>query len=265
MADAHSIWTTPGPWSSGCRTAISLSFDDGLRSHLEVAIPVLDEYGLPGSFYINPPSTKDEATWRELLTPWGKATSCGHEIGNHSLTHPCTRNSQNLPMERKVLEDMTLDDIETDVLEAERRLNIGIPQQPTRSFCYPCYQSHVGIGTTCQSYVPVIARHFVAGRGGGGGTNDPRFCDLHCLWSVTVERMSGTQLIGLVESAALEGRWAILTFHGINEGHLPVAEYDLRALCGFLDSHRESIWTAPVATVADRVRQWRNATAVLAE
>lgn len=261
MANAQSVWTASGPWPSECRTAVSLSFDDGLRSHLEVAIPVLDGYGLQGSFYVNPPSTGDKATWRGLLDPWRNAAGRGHEIGNHSLTHPCTRNSQNLPIERNVLEDMTLDDIEHDVLEAERRLNVGIPQQPRRSFCYPCYQSHVGVGATCQSYVPVIARHFVAGRGGGGGTNDPRYCDLHYLWSSTVERMSGAQLIGLVMSAASEGRWAILTFHGINEGHLPVAEYDLRTLCAFLDSHRESIWTAPVATVAEHVQQWRNAQA----
>ena len=51
----------------------------------------------------------------------------------------------------------------------------------------------------------------------------------------------------------------VLTFHGVNEGHLPVAEVDLRELAGFLARNRERIWTAPVATVAQRVAEWRAA------
>jgi hypothetical protein len=34
-------------------------------------------------------------------------------------------------------------------------------------------------------------------------------------------------------------------------------EVDLRELCAFLARHRERIWTAPVATIAQRVAEWR--------
>ena len=61
----------------------------------------------------------------------------------------------------------------------------------------------------------------------------------------------------LAERAAAEGRWAILTFHGIGEGHLPVAEVDLRELCSFLARRRDRLWTAPVVTIATRIQQWR--------
>ena len=71
--------------------------------------------------------------------------------------------------------------------------------------------------------------------------------------------MSGAELVGLAERAAALGRWSILTFHGIHEGHLPVADVDLRELCGFLARHRARIWTAPVATVAQAISQWRRA------
>jgi sialate O-acetylesterase len=126
-----------------------------------------------------------------------------------------------------------------------------------RSFCYPCYQDYVGVGAHRQSYAPVIARHFVAARGKGETANDPARCDLHWLWSWPVERMSGAELVGLAERAATEGRWSVLTFHGVNEGGLTVGEVDLRELLGFLAQHRDRIWTAPVATVAQRIRAWR--------
>jgi hypothetical protein len=103
----------------------------------------------------------------------------------------------------------------------------------------------------------VIARHFVAGRALGETANDPARCDLYCLWSHPVERHTGAAMVGLAEQAAAEGRWTVLTFHGVHEGHLSVAEGDLHELCAFLDRHRDRIWTAPLATVARRVRDWR--------
>ena len=81
--------------------------------------------------------------------------------------------------------------------------------------------------------------------------------DLHDLWSWPAERMSGAELVGLAERAAAEGRWAVFTFHGIDEGHLPVAAVDLVELCGFLARHRDRLWTAPVAVVAQHVIEWR--------
>ena len=42
------------PWPAGCEGAVSLTFDDGLRSQLETAIPILDPDGLQATFYLNP-------------------------------------------------------------------------------------------------------------------------------------------------------------------------------------------------------------------
>jgi peptidoglycan/xylan/chitin deacetylase (PgdA/CDA1 family) len=255
MVGLRSTASGQGPWPRECQGAVSLTFDDGMRSQMETAIPLLDEHGILATFYLNPPQDGDAAAWREMLAPW-RAAARGHEIGNHSLTHPCSQNFA-FVFGGPVLERMTLEDIERDVLEAERRLRVGIPEQTVRSFCYPCYQSYVGAGPARQSYVPVIARHFVAARGKGETANDPARCDLHDLWSWPAERMSGAELVGLAERAAAEGRWAVFTFHGIDEGHLPVAAVDLAELCGFLARHRDRLWTAPVAVVAQHVITWR--------
>jgi peptidoglycan/xylan/chitin deacetylase (PgdA/CDA1 family) len=151
---------------------------------------------------------------------------------------------------------MTLQDIEADVLEAEKRLRelTGIS---VRSFAYPCYQDFVGYGLTRQSYVPVIAKHFVAARGGGEyPDNHPLTCDLHYLWSLKAEYLRGAELIGWAEWTAQRGRWLIVTFHGVDEGHLPISRHALQEFCDFL-AQRSDIWTAPVVEVARRIVAWR--------
>jgi hypothetical protein len=71
--------------------------------------------------------------------------------------------------------------------------------------------------------------------------------------------MSGAELVGVAEQAPAQGRWSILTFHGVGEGHLPIAPNDLEELCAFLARNRTRSWTAPVATVAQRVAAWKQA------
>jgi peptidoglycan-N-acetylglucosamine deacetylase len=245
--------TGSSPWPDHCQGAVSLTFDDGLASQLHVAIPLLDQYGLQGTFYVSP-----RDNYREQLAPWQGAAQTGHELGNHTVSHPCSKNFAFISDQgRTGLEGMTLDDIEAEIVLAGERLRALFPAQTATSYGYTCYQPFVGRGPTRQSYVPVVAKHCVAGRGRGERPNDPRYCDLWYLWSTPCERMTGAELVGVAEQAPAQGRWAILTFHGIGEGHLAVAAGDLEELCAFLARNRERIWTAPVATIAQRVGAWQ--------
>src|SRR5690242_18300226 len=73
-------------WPEGKKVAVSLSFDDARLSQVDAGIPMLDEYGVKATFYLNPDPM------RERLEGWRKAVASGHEIGNHSKTHPCSGN-----------------------------------------------------------------------------------------------------------------------------------------------------------------------------
>ena len=239
------------PWPGKYKCAISLTFDDGLPSQLRVAVPLLRRYGVRATFYLCPSGSN----WAGKLRPWRKVAEEGHEIGNHSLSHFC---SCNFPFSGRCPEELTLEEIEEDILEAQRRLESLIPGREIRTYAYPCYQSYVGRGASRKSYVPVVARYFLAARGVGEKPwpNDPLRCDLHYLWSWPAERMSAAEMIGLVEQTLMKGGWAIFTFHGIGEGHLPVSESDLEALLEYL-SWREEVWVAPVAEVASYVAKRR--------
>lgn len=237
-------------WPEPYRAAVTLTFDDGLESHLRTAIPRLEKAGLRGTFYLNPRG-EDSAAWKNLDL-WQQAQARGHEMGNHTVVHPCSLNVD-LPWQQgHNLIDWTLEMIHADILEAQRRLDAAFPQQKRNTFAYPCYESTVGRGRLRASYTPFVAEHFVAARHKGEMqadlANDPLRCDLHHLSSWPVERQPGALMVGLVEQAARLGRWAVFTFHGIDEGSLLVGESDFSQLLDYL-AGRQDIWTAPLVEI----------------
>lgn len=247
------------PWPDGCAGAISLTFDDGHPSQLQKAIPILDSLGFKGTFFLCPKSEN----WIDDLAPWREVFANGHEIGNHTVSHTCSR-ALSQDRDRRCLENLSLDDIELDILEAARRINTIVPEQEVCTFCYPCYNNHVGEGRTRQSYVPVVAKHFPAARGIGEFPfgNYPETCDLHYLWSWPVEGKQGIELVGLAERAATHSQWGIMTFHSIDEGRLSTSQFAFRELCDFLNRHRDRIWVAPMVTVALRIIEWRKSVGI---
>lgn len=248
------------PWPNGYSGALSLTFDDGQQSQLKKAIPILDNLDIKGTFFLCPRGDG----WMDALSPWRDVYKRGHEIGNHTISHICSR-ALSPSRGSRCLEEMTLEALEEDILEASSRIRTAIPDQENFSFCYPCYNNHIGSGQKRQSYVPIIAKHFPAGRGMGEFPfgNYPATCDLHYLWSWPVENRQGIELVGLAERTGAYSQWGIMTFHGIDEGRLSVSELALRELCEFLARNKGRIWVAPMVTVALRIAEWRKAVGII--
>jgi len=246
----------PNPWPGAATCAVSLTFDDGTPNQLAEGVPRLDDRGLTGTWYL---PIRGEG-WQERLAPWQAVMDAGHELGNHSTHHRCSENFQD-KRQPYGLESMSLDELADDILGAEAKLIELFGEVPRRSFAYPCYMTHVGRGVHRQTYVPLIAEHFIAGRGGGeiGFHNHPYNSDLACVAGLTCQGMNGPEMVGLVERAARQGRWAILVFHGIDQGGLGTAAAQFSELLDHLAANRERIWTAPVAEVAARLVEMRAA------
>ena len=244
---------TPSAWPNGAAGAVSVSFDDGPPTSLDIVVPMLNTRGFHGTFYL---PMGDDGPFYLREAEWCEAARSGHEIGNHSMTHPC---SQNLGFGPADLDDLSLDDIEAQVVEAKRRIDEALPDQTEHSYAYPCGETHVGRGLTRASYVPVVAKHYLVGRwlGDGVTSNYPAGVDLACVWAPMPVGESGESLIAVAEAAADAGKWAVYAFHGIGGDHHSNSAEDFGALVDHLAANRDRIWVDTVTTVGRWIHEHR--------
>ncbi len=240
----------PFPWPDGKRAALSLSFDDARLSQPDEGIPLLDRYGVKATFYVQP------GPLDQRLEAWKKAVADGQEIGNHSVSHPCTGNF--VWSRRNALEGYSLGKMRTQLEEADRLIHEKLGVTPT-SFAYPCGQKFVGRGKHVQSYVPLVAELFSSGRGWlDENSNDPWFCDMAQLLAMESDNKDFDRIRPLIEDAVTHGRWLILAGHEIGDSDAQTTySSTLDALCRYANDPANGIWIAPVGTVANYVVEHR--------
>jgi peptidoglycan-N-acetylglucosamine deacetylase len=239
-------------WPEGKRAALSLSFDDARLSQVDVGTALLDRYGIKVTFFVVPSSVE------RRLGGWKKAAAGGHEIGNHSLNHPCTGN---FPWARqKALEDYTLAKMHYELVEANRGIQELLGVTP-ETFAYPCGQKFVGRGLDTRSYVPLVAGLFLAGRGWLDETpNDPGFCDLAQVTGTEMDGKDFEQVLPVLEKAKKVGQWVVLAGHEIGQGGEQTTHVAmLEKLLPYARDPANGWWIAPVGTVAKYIRQQRSA------
>jgi peptidoglycan/xylan/chitin deacetylase (PgdA/CDA1 family) len=238
-------------WPKGKQIAVSLSFDDGRLSQVDVGTPFLDQYGVKATFYVGPNAVK------ERLDGWKKAVTNGHEIGNHSLNHPCTGN---FPWSRqKALEDYTIDEMREELISANKGIKelLGVE---AKVFAYPCGQTFIGRAQSTKSYVPVVSELFLTGRGWlDEGPNDPTFCDFAQLTGMEMDGKDFNQILTLINNAKKNGSWLVLAGHEIGEtGGQTTSITMLRKLIEYSKDPTNGIWIAPVGTIAKYIQEQKN-------
>ena len=238
-------------WPEGKRAAISLTFDDARLSQVDRGIPILDEYGMKATFYVSFQSLE------KRLEAWKAAVANGHEIGNHSLVHPC---SGNFPFAReRALEDYTLDQMQSELRQASERIENLLGVKPV-SFAYPCGQKYVGRGRNYRSYVPLVAEEFLTGRGWmNEWANDPAFCDMANLMGVELDGKSFEQVRQVMDRVLKDGGWLVFAGHEIGDGgRQTTLAPTLRALCEYAQDPANGIWLDSVGTIARYIQKERS-------
>lgn len=234
-----------------CPAAVSMTYDDGLHEHLDHAIPDLERHGLRGTFYV--PTVK-AAAWPARTDDWRDAVTRGHEVGNHTRFHPCSKKFGWIKPNFS-LEAYSLARMEDELLHANRELDEACPSpRGMRSYAYTCGEDFVGPDHA--SYRPTVNRLFAAGRGGSDELADPRTVDLACVPSIVVLERHGAQaLIHHIDRAIDRGGWCVFMFHGIGGGHVINCARDVhQALCRHIADRRESIWCDTFLNVALAIR-----------
>jgi peptidoglycan/xylan/chitin deacetylase (PgdA/CDA1 family) len=234
-------------WPEGKQIAISLSFDDARASQVDAGTALLDQYGVKGTFYVVPNSVK------QRLEGWKKAVANGHEIGNHSFNHPCTGN---FPWSRqKAIENYTLKQMRNELILANKDIKelLGVEAEV---FAYPCGQTYIGRGENTKSYVPVVSKLFLSGRGWlDEGPNAPQFCDLAQLTGMEMDGKDFEQILPLIENAKKSGAWLVLAGHEMGaSGNQTTRLSMLKKLIEYAQNPANGIWIAPVGTVAKYIK-----------
>src|SRR5258708_7076610 len=237
-------------WPNGARAAVSLTYDDALNSQLDNAVPELDRLGLKATFFL----TEDNAHWR--LADWEALARDGHEVANHTVTHPCALSGYSA--ER-------FEHSEIDRMEGYLDDHFGADR--ARTFAYPCGYLGIGRGGRHERfarYRRVLQRDsVVAARTTAGGPNrraevvaDPLY--LHG-FEPTFEGDGVGPAIRYLHETVAKGGWAILVFHDVlpkwhADGDASVATHNkILAQITALD-----LWCAPMGQVFDYVEsRWR--------
>ncbi len=144
-------------WYGGKKAALSLRFDDANTTHIEKAVPMLNECGLIGTFLVNP----GNGSYKKHQSEWeGAVIAKGHELGDHTWNH---RGAE------------TDEEAEQQVGRTAEYLRSIQPEPKLKTFVSggrTLWMQLSSSDTTCELRETLSQEREVAGGGGGGSSVD---------------------------------------------------------------------------------------------
>ncbi len=238
-----------GFFPGGRQAALSWSFDDARDSQLDAGIPLFNELGVPATFYVSPePMAKRRREWKAALR-------AGHEVGNHTFTHPCTVNyswSRNRALEEFSLERMAADIARAEAV-IEQELGVG-----TTTFAYPCGHTYVGRGRDTGA---AMCRWSRSDLWSGEGIGEQRTTIRNAaIWrsalAFHVDDMRFEEMKKLVDGAMDLGAWVIFAGHDFGAGGTHVTRLDaVRQTAAYCRERAKDLWVATVAEAGAAIKR----------
>ncbi|MET0634542.1 MAG: polysaccharide deacetylase family protein [Chitinophagaceae bacterium] len=237
-----------GDWN-GKKCAVVLTYDDALQEHLDYVIPALDSAGLQATFYL----TGESPVVGRNIPAWRIAAGKGHELGNHTLRHPC---DGRLPGRSWLSPEMDLSKYSVDRAIKEITITNSLLQaidgKPERTFAYPCGDEKID---TVAIY-PLVQDQFLAARGVKPGLESPAIIHYNNINCFSIAGQDGAYMIELVNRAIKEKKLLVFLFHGVGSDYsLNVSKEAHRQLVEYLRLHEAEIWVAPMVDVVRFIKK----------
>lgn len=232
---SHQADPAQSRWPGNRRAAIALTYDDALESQLEVAIPQLDAAGVKGTFFL----MGRQVGWR--VPDWRRASDRGHELGNHTVNHPCARGTYDMPAQY-TSEAYTVDLVMTEVRVMNGFLQ-AMDNRPMHAFATPCGQNLAG----GQDYLAPLQQSKLASY-----IRDTRTLAPSVLYTSFTDA-SGADMIRWVEEVRRAGAAGVIVFHGVGGDYLSVSREAHLELVGYLKARHNEIWVATFTEMMKRV------------
>ncbi len=233
----------------GKQAAVVLTYDDAIVQHLDNALPVLDSLNLKASFYL----TAGSPGSREHIPEWRRAAANGHELGNHTLYHPCDARGPGRDWVSEVndLSQYTTEQILREIDLTNAFLE-AIDGETERTFAYTCGDTATADG----SFKDELHDRFIAARGTTGALEQPETADLYNLRCYVVNGQTSAELIAWVENARREHALITILFHGVEGGNaLNVTNKDHREFLEYLYRNQGDLWVTTMKEAALELRE----------
>jgi sialate O-acetylesterase len=238
-------------WPGGKQAAICLTYDDGFINHLDIVGPQLDSFNLKGTFFV-PGYT---SCLDSRINDWRDLAVSGHELGNHTLFHPCDWSSIGMgrPYGHGDLIQYTFEQLIME-LETANTLLKAVDGQDNRTFAYTCSQYKVENVDFSDS----LSHLFSAARADGPIPETMRDFNVFKTpsWCVP-ENTTADELIEYCVQAKKKGTIAIFMFHGIGEktgyGWFNITSSDHLELLKYLRKNANDYYCATFSDVMNYI------------
>jgi peptidoglycan-N-acetylglucosamine deacetylase len=235
------------PWNNKS-AAVVLTYDDAIDIDLDIVVPALDSVGLKGTFYLIGASN----VTRDRMEEWRKAARNGHELGNHSLFHPCNGG----PDRGFVTPDNDLRSYTVkravDEIRITNTLLKAIDGKDKRTFAYPCGDLTIG----GNFFYKDLTNDFVAARGVKGNLVQPQTANLDDIDSYFIYNHDAAYMIDLVKKAIETKSLVVFLFHGVGGGHaINVDRKEHTKLLQYLKQYEKELWVGTMVDVAEYIRK----------
>jgi len=215
--------------------AISYTFDDNLRDQYTLAVPMLNEMGFKGTFFVIPSKTAEtpeegeqKQKEPEVRKKWGgiswpelkEIAAQGHEIGSHTWSHP---NLQKLPPE----------EVDAQLSKAYDAIQSRLGKPPL-TVAFP-------FNASTPEVQAAALKHHAAYRPHQLGTGEKSTVESLNKWA---------------DRLVTERKWGILMAHAIVDGYAALSDPEiLRAHLKYVKSREPDIWVDTFANVARYERE----------
>lgn len=231
------------------KCAVVLTYDDALNVNLDIVIPALDSLGLKGTFYL----IGESPAVSKRIPEWRLAAQKGHELGNHSLTHPCdaTFEGRSWVDSERALNNFTVARAVNEIRITNTLLE-AIDGKKERTFAFPCGDTKIG----SVNFYDDLKNDFVGARGVQSGFQHIKEVNLNDINCFGINGQSGDYMIDLVKKAIESHTLLVFLFHGVGGEHaLNVSAKAHKELLQFMKLHEKEIWNAPMVDVAKFIKK----------
>ena len=243
-------WDDNKPWK-GKKCSVVLTYDDALNVHLDNVIPALDSLNLKGTFYLT--ASSDAGSKR--INDWRRAANNGHELGNHTLYHPCDATLPGMSWVKPEydLSKYSLKRIQDEIKMCNAYLN-SIDGKDERTFAFTCGHKKVIEGEFMQS----LSSDFIAARSVRSemhSIEEQKLLDMDCY---SMEGTSGEKMIELVKQAQNSGKLLVFLFHGVGGEHgLNVSKEAHSQLVHYLKENEKDIYIDTMLHIAQHIKEMK--------